>query len=115
MALQVRLAFLGMVGSWLLTLRERLDHQPRLLPYLLSGLCDESPVVVQVRWPEGLGGACSLQLSPSIGVFFCCRLGSQHLLFILLFVPPTWYITSAPYRPCVLQPVVLPLSTCVVM
>ncbi|WIA41829.1 hypothetical protein OEZ86_009159 [Tetradesmus obliquus] len=54
---QVRLAFLGMVGSWLLTLRERLDHQPRLLPYLLSGLCDESPAVVQaaVQLLEQLG------------------------------------------------------------
>jgi hypothetical protein len=49
LAAQVRLAFLGMVGNWLLTLRERMDHQPRLLPYLLSGLCDESPSVVQVR------------------------------------------------------------------
>jgi hypothetical protein len=47
-AVQVRLAFLGMVGNWLLTLRERLDHQPRLLPYLLSGLCDESPAIVHV-------------------------------------------------------------------
>jgi hypothetical protein len=46
--MQVRLAFLGMVGNWLLTLRERQNHQPRLLPYLLSGLCDESPAIVHV-------------------------------------------------------------------
>lgn len=43
---QVRLAFLDMVGSWLLTLRERRDHEARLLPYVLSGICDEAPAVV---------------------------------------------------------------------
>jgi hypothetical protein len=43
---QVRLAFLDMVGNWLLTLRERRDHEARLLPYVLSGICDESPAVV---------------------------------------------------------------------
>jgi hypothetical protein len=43
---QVRLAFLDMVGNWMLTLRERRDHEPRLLPYVLSGMCDESPAVV---------------------------------------------------------------------
>jgi hypothetical protein len=42
----VRLAFLDMVGNWMLTLRERRDHEPRLLPYVLSGMCDESPAVV---------------------------------------------------------------------
>lgn len=36
-----------MVGNWMLTLRERLDHEPRLLPYVLSGLCDEAPAVVE--------------------------------------------------------------------
>lgn len=36
-----------MIGNWMLALRERTDHEARLLPYLLSGLCDESPVVVQ--------------------------------------------------------------------
>jgi len=44
--LQVRLAFVGMIGNWLLSLRERRDHEPRLLPYLLSGLCDDHPGVV---------------------------------------------------------------------
>lgn len=44
---QVRLAFLQMIGNWMLTLRERTDHEARLLPYLLSGLCDESPAVVE--------------------------------------------------------------------
>lgn len=42
----MRLAFLDMVGNWLLTLRERRDHEARLLPYVLSGICDESPAVV---------------------------------------------------------------------
>jgi hypothetical protein len=49
-----------MVGNWLLMLRERMDHQPRLQPYPLSGLCDESPAIVQVR-PKGIQqpqGAC---------------------------------------------------------
>jgi hypothetical protein len=44
---QVRLAFLDMIGNWMLTLRERLDHEARLLPYVLSGACDDSPAVVQ--------------------------------------------------------------------
>jgi hypothetical protein len=44
---QVRLAFLECIGNWMLTLRERRDHEPRLLPYVLSGICDESPAVVQ--------------------------------------------------------------------
>lgn len=35
-----------MVGNWMLTLRERRDHEARLLPYVLSGICDESPAVV---------------------------------------------------------------------
>lgn len=45
--LQVRLAFLDLVGNWLLALPERSDHQARLLPYLLNGLCDESPATVE--------------------------------------------------------------------
>lgn len=45
--MQVRLAFLDMIGNWLLTLRERRDHEARLLPYVLSGICDESPAVVE--------------------------------------------------------------------
>lgn len=44
---QVRLAFLDCIGNWMLTLRERRDHEARLLPYILSGICDESPAVVQ--------------------------------------------------------------------
>lgn len=46
-ATQVRLAFLGMLGDWLTRLPERNDHQPRLLPYVLSALCDESHTVVE--------------------------------------------------------------------
>lgn len=45
-ARQVRLAFVRAVGSWLLHLRERRDHTPRLLPFLLGGLCDASPAVM---------------------------------------------------------------------
>jgi hypothetical protein len=36
-----------MIGNWLLTLRERRDHEARLLPYVLSGICDDSPAVVE--------------------------------------------------------------------
>ncbi len=36
-----------MLGNWMTTLRERLDHEPRLLPYVLSALCDESAAVVE--------------------------------------------------------------------
>ena len=35
---QVRLAFLQMVADWMLTLRERIDHHARLMPYALSAL-----------------------------------------------------------------------------
>ncbi len=28
-------------GEWLVNLHERVEHQPRLLPYLLGGLCDD--------------------------------------------------------------------------
>jgi hypothetical protein len=43
--LQVRLEWLRCVGDWMLNLRERVDHEPRLLPYALSALCDDSPQV----------------------------------------------------------------------
>ena len=39
---QVRLAFLQMVADWMLTLRERIDHHARLMPYALSALSDSS-------------------------------------------------------------------------
>ncbi|MEW5306836.1 MAG: hypothetical protein WDW36_009274 [Sanguina aurantia] len=42
----VRLEFLRLLGDWMLTLRERTDHEHRLLPYVLSALDDESPAVV---------------------------------------------------------------------
>lgn len=41
----VRLAFLDMLGDWLLHLDERLDHHGRLLPYLVSALADTLPQV----------------------------------------------------------------------
>lgn len=44
-ALQVRLEFLRVVGDWMLRLRERSDHEGRLLPYILAGLVDEAPQV----------------------------------------------------------------------
>ena len=38
----MRLAFLQMVADWMLTLRERIDHHARLMPYALSALSDAS-------------------------------------------------------------------------
>ncbi|KAL0039469.1 hypothetical protein WJX79_009522 [Trebouxia sp. C0005] len=39
---QVRLAFVDMLADWMLTLRERIDHHARLMPYALSALSDPS-------------------------------------------------------------------------
>ena len=47
-SLQVRLEFLHVLGDWMLHLPERMDHEQRLMPYLLSALNDESPQI-QVR------------------------------------------------------------------
>ena len=33
------------VGIWLKDLPDRMDHQTRLLPYLLAGVCDDSTIV----------------------------------------------------------------------
>ena len=42
---KVRQALVRVVGSWLLELPERKDHESRLLPYVLSGLIDDSEAV----------------------------------------------------------------------
>ncbi|KAL0032856.1 hypothetical protein WJX77_002978 [Trebouxia sp. C0004] len=39
---QVRLEFVDMLADWMLTLRERIDHHARLMPYALSALSDPS-------------------------------------------------------------------------
>jgi len=39
---QVRLEFVDMLADWMLTLRERIDHHARLMPYALSALSDSS-------------------------------------------------------------------------
>ena len=44
----VRREFLSLLGDWMTGLRERLDHEARLLPYVLSALNDEAPEI-QVR------------------------------------------------------------------
>ena len=48
-----------MIGNWMLTLTERLDHESRLLPYVLSGLTDECPTVqtAALQLLEQLGAA----------------------------------------------------------
>jgi hypothetical protein len=43
----VRLEFLDAAGAWILDLEERLDHQGRLLPYLLTAVCDDHDLVRQ--------------------------------------------------------------------
>ncbi|KAF5842633.1 armadillo-type protein [Dunaliella salina] len=43
----VRLEFLRTISDWMLNLRERVDHEPRLLPYALSALNDSCPQVVE--------------------------------------------------------------------
>lgn len=54
---QVRAEFLDCVGYWLCNLIERKDHEPRLLPYLLSGLHDEDGAVqaAALDWLNKLG------------------------------------------------------------
>jgi len=42
---QVRCEFVRVIGDWMTTLIERLDHESRLLPYVISALTDEADVV----------------------------------------------------------------------
>jgi hypothetical protein len=37
--------FLRMLGDWMINLRERMDHEPRLMPYVISALNDVSPAI----------------------------------------------------------------------
>ena len=41
----VRLAFVETLGDWMTTLVERADHEPRLLPYVMSAAADEATAV----------------------------------------------------------------------
>lgn len=41
--MQVRAAFLKMLGSWQLQIPERDETEARLLPFLLAGLTDAQP------------------------------------------------------------------------
>lgn len=53
----VRQEFLDVVGGWLTNLNERLDHEPRLLPYVLSGLADPVASIQEsaLEWVRVLG------------------------------------------------------------
>ena len=53
----VRKQFLHTLGTWLTTLRERLDHEARLVPYVLSGLIDPSAEIqaAALEWVGRLG------------------------------------------------------------
>jgi hypothetical protein len=44
-SVQVRCEFVRVIGDWMTTLIERLDHESRLLPYVISALTDEADVV----------------------------------------------------------------------
>ena len=57
---KVRLTFVRAVGTWLLELPERRDHEGRLLPYLMSGLIDEDARVQ----------ACALETLTKLGELF---------------------------------------------
>ncbi len=52
---QVRLVLVQVLGDWMLNLGERMDHEHRLLPYLLGALSD-GDAGVQVRCLERRAG-----------------------------------------------------------
>ena len=95
---QVRLAFLHTVGDWMLRLRERLDHEQRLLPYLLSALSDEA-AEVQVCWRHSLHGlACQRGLAGAGSS--PCRLRGREWKMRVTRVPLSEALQ--PLRPCAL-------------
>ncbi|KAL2607705.1 hypothetical protein R1flu_026278 [Riccia fluitans] len=49
-SIQVREQLLRTVASWLCELDERKEHECRLVPYLLSGFTDESPIIQDVAF-----------------------------------------------------------------
>ena len=75
-AASVRLEFVAAIGDWLLHLDERIDHQGRLLPYLITGLTDSHPHVRQR----------SLQLLEAIGVLYE-KDNEKELKDILTYLP----------------------------
>lgn len=54
---QVRERFVRHLGHWSISLPDRIDYQPRLLPYLLNGVADEAPPVhkAALEYLEALG------------------------------------------------------------
>lgn len=75
-AAAVRLEFINAAGDWLLHLDERIDHQGRLLPYLMTGLTDTHPEVQQR----------SLALLEEIGVLYE-KDNEKDLKDILCYLP----------------------------
>ena len=47
------------LGDWMTTLIERTDHEPRLLPYVISALTDEAELVQTEAADLMVGGAGS--------------------------------------------------------
>lgn len=72
----VRLAFINAAGDWLLHLDERIDHQGRLLPYIMTGLTDTNREV-QIR---------SLALLGDIGALYE-QDNNKDLKDILCYLP----------------------------
>ena len=70
---QVRLAFLQMVADWMLTLRERIDHHARLMPYALSALSDSSKEVqmAALKLMDDLGAQYEEEHKQELKVQFC--------------------------------------------
>jgi hypothetical protein len=50
---RVREAFVRVVGGWLWSLPDRMDHESRLVPYLLSALTDDAERIRQCKCCEG--------------------------------------------------------------
>ena len=53
----VREEWVRVAGDWCLNLWERVDHETRLIPYILTGISDEAPAVqkVALRCMDAIG------------------------------------------------------------
>jgi hypothetical protein len=53
----VREEWVRVAGDWCLNLWERVDHETRLIPYILTGISDEAPAVqkVALQYMDAIG------------------------------------------------------------
>jgi len=98
-----------MVGNWMLTLRERLDHEPRLLPYILSGLCDDAPAVVEAAAAvlEQLGRQYEQEHEKDVAdlLHFADQLdGSAEVQLMVQIQAGQVYYAGSWLEPCMQQP-----------